>query len=288
MMKRLLLVVPLLLVSSLGFFGKSKEPAKVRVAHFSSDAPAVEVMVDGKAEFNSISYQTITPYKEVANGKVHIQIVPVDKKEQVLASITAKLKGEKAYTIVINGLDKNKDVAVLDLADEQKVDQAKAKVRFVLLSADTPKSEVLDGKGDVVFKNVEFRKPTGYEKLAPGDYTLELVAKVKKDKKVKKEKKEIKEIKEMKEETPAPKARVAFKDLKFEAGKNYTVFAIGEMKDKSLTSVYVVDAEGAVKEPAELTPKEEPTPTTQPTTQKAEKKHKTGKSDKSKKTKQNQ
>ncbi len=278
-MKRLLFVAPLMLVASVGFFGKSKEPAKVRVAQFSPDAPVVEVMIDGKAEFSAISSQTITPYKEVKNGKVHIQIVPVDKKDQVLASLSPKLKGEKAYTIVISGLDKNKDVHVMDLADDMKVEKTKAKVRFVQLSADTPKAEVIDGEGKVVFKNVEFRKPTGYEKLAPGDYSLELVAKVKKEKKAKKDKKETKEIKETKEEKQGPRGITTFKDLKFEAGKNYTVFAIGEMKDKSLTSVYLVDAEEPVKEPAQTLDKAEPTPTPA-TTQKTP-----GKTHKSKKTK---
>ncbi len=278
-MKRILVAVGLILAGAAGAFGKAKAPAEIRVAHFSPDGPVVEVMVDGKAEFSEVKFQTISPYKEVTTGKVHIQVVRTDKKEQVPASITVKLKGEKAYTVVINGLDKNKDFSVMVLADDQKVDKDKAKVRFVQLSADTPKVEVLDGEGKMIFKNVEFRKPTGYEKLLPGDYNLELREKVKKDKKAKNE-----ETPE-KMEIGEPKGIMTFKDLKFETRKNYTVYAIGEMKDKSLTSVYVVDAEAAVKEPAE---KVEPTttPAEQPaSTQKASKSHKSGKSDKAKKTK---
>jgi hypothetical protein len=239
-MKKVLVVVGLMLAGAVGAFGKAKEPARVRVAHFSPDGPAAEVMVDGTVEFGDLKFQTITPYKEVKTGKVHIQVVRLDKKDQVPASVTVKLKGEKAYTVVINGLAKNQDVSVMVLTDELRADKDKTKVRFVQLSAEPPKGEVLDGEGKMVFKNVEFRKPTGYEKLAAGNYSLELVEKVKKDKKAKKE--------AAKDDTAAPKGGAVFKDLKFEAGKNYTVFAIAGIKEKSLTPVYVVDGEDEVKE----------------------------------------
>jgi predicted ester cyclase len=53
-------------------FGKSR----VRVAHFSPNAPAVDIFIDGKREITNLSYRSVTPYLTLPGGSYQVGVAP--------------------------------------------------------------------------------------------------------------------------------------------------------------------------------------------------------------------
>jgi hypothetical protein len=242
-MKRLLILAPLVLVFSLGFGEKTKAPCKMRVANLSPDTPAVDVLVNGDVKLKDVPTKSISHYVEIPSGKHEIVIVPAGKTEPVLSELKTKFKGEKSYTLAISGLHKQNDVKMLNLTDENKTEGGKTRIRFVNLIPDAPALDVVNAKGEKLFKNMSFRKASGYETVEPGDHSFTLNEKGKKT------------------------SVFTIKDMKFDGGWNYTIFAIGEMKGKTLAAVHVVDRSMVTKTSPAVKPevkKAEPAKKTEP------------------------
>ena len=198
------------------------ETAKVRVGHFSPDAPPVDVYANGGVILEDVPFGTLSDYLEVPGGTYTIEVVaagadPADG--AVIGPVDLEFAPGTMTTVAATNVLASIEPQVL--VDAPSPQDGIAQVRVVHFSADAPAVDVaLDG-GDVVVANLAYPDATGYLDLPEGEYDLEI--------------------------RPTGTTDVAFDidPLPLAGGTSYTVFAIGSLADESFTVLPKVDAEMA-------------------------------------------
>lgn len=200
----------------------ASDMAKVRVGHFSPDAPAVDVYANGGAILEDVPFGVLSDYLEVPGGTYTIEVVaagadPADG--AVIGPVDLEFAAGTMTTVAATNALASIEAKVL--ADEPNPQDGIAQVRVVHFSADAPAVDVaLDG-GDVVAADLAYPNAAGYLDLPEGEYDLEI--------------------------RPTGTTDVAFDidPLPLAGGTSYTVFAIGSLADGSFTVLPAVDAEMA-------------------------------------------
>jgi hypothetical protein len=77
--------------------------AQVRVVHGSPDAPAVDVLVDGKEVLSDVTYQQSSPYLSVPAGTRNIRVNAANSSTMVINANAAVTK-DYAYTVIATNL----------------------------------------------------------------------------------------------------------------------------------------------------------------------------------------
>ncbi len=199
-----------------------EDEAKVRVAHFSPDAPAVDVYANGGAILTDVPFGVISEYLEVPGGTYTIEVVaagadPADG--AVIGPVDLEFGAGTMTTVAATNTLENIEAQVI--ADAPMPQDGIAQVRVVHFSADAPAVDIaLDG-GDVVVENLEYPNATeAYLDLPEGEYDLEI--------------------------RPTGTTDVAFDidPLELPGDNSFTVFAIGSLADGSFTVLPVIDASG--------------------------------------------
>ena len=193
-------------------------PAKLRVAHLSPDAPAVDIWVNGAVVLDNVPYQAISGYLAVPAGEYRIQVTPTGASEPVVIDATVELAINKAYTVAATGL-LAEDLAPMLLMDDLETMGNTAKVRFVHASPDAPAVDVGISGGPVLFRDTEFREASEYLEVPIGLYNLE-----------------VRLAGTMTVALPLP-------GVQFGYDTNYTIFAIGLAGDATLMALPVLDIE---------------------------------------------
>ena len=192
-------------------------PAKVRVAHLSPDAPAVDVWVDGALTLASVSFPTVSGYLELAPGTYSIQVRAAAPPNTVVIDESLTFFPGVAYSVAATGLIGQGDLLPLPLTDDRTSDPGDARVRFVHLGPDAPAVDIAVTGGPVLFANREFRESSDYIDVAPGTYDLEVRL------------------------AGTTTVALPLPGVTVEAGTNLSVFAIGLLSDSSLTALVAVD-----------------------------------------------
>ncbi|WP_243089824.1 DUF4397 domain-containing protein [Thermus neutrinimicus] len=215
-MKRFLSVVALALaVGSLGL----AQGAMVRVAHLSPDAPAVDVLVNGQRAITNLAFKEITPYIPLPAARVRVQVVPTGQDAPVVIDAELDLREGIYYTVAATGfLASIRPQVYTDALAGLFPRAGFARVRVVHTSPDAPAVDVAVKGGPVLFQNLPFPRASQYLVVAAGTYDLEVRV--------------------------AGTTTVALElpGVTLESGKTYTVFAVGSVRDGTLTVVPVVDA----------------------------------------------
>jgi hypothetical protein len=154
---------------------------RTRVAHLSPDAPNIDIYVDGERVRESISYGTITDYRDLAPGTYTIQVVPIgeDPAEAVLEeTVEAGDEGptvDGLLAVIGEVAAENQPLEALFLDDDNSpVNPGTARVRVLHASPDAPAVDVVAGEnGDALFENVAFGE-SGYVEVPEGEYTLDI------------------------------------------------------------------------------------------------------------------
>ena len=200
--------------------------AKVRVGHFSPDAPAVDVYANGGAILEDVPFGVISEYLEVPGGTYEIAVVAAGADLADGAVIgPVELEFAEGTMTTVAATNNLETIEAQVIADEPMPQDGIAQVRVVHFSADAPAVDIaLDG-GDVVVENLEYPNATeAYLDLPEGEYDLEI--------------------------RPTGTTDVAFDidPLTLPGANSFTVFAIGSLADGSFTVLPVVDASGAMME----------------------------------------
>lgn len=190
---------------------------EVRAAHFSPDAPAVDVLVDGAVVLTNVPFTAISDYLLVDGESVRLQIrVAGDPNAVVIDTTVTDLPDGTRYTAAATGLVS--DLQPVFLQDDTNTSPSAARLRFAHFSPDAPAVDIALAGGDVLFGNVSFREVANYIEVPGGTYDLEVrlagTATV---------------------VLPLPGITVA-------NATNYTAFAIGLAGDGSLTAAIAVDS----------------------------------------------
>ncbi|AXR80746.1 DUF4397 domain-containing protein [Natrarchaeobaculum sulfurireducens] len=186
---------------------EDEEMGALRVAHFSPDAPDVDVYVDDDQILADVAYDDVSPYLEIAPGTYTVTItaagdpetvayeeqVTVDENYYTAAAI-GELEGDAPVDDEEDGLedeeadgledeeddetfDEDPDTAfdVLLLVDDtpEDVQEETANLRFVHASPDAPAVDIVDEEsGAAIFEGVPFGQPTGYVPVEPTETTI--------------------------------------------------------------------------------------------------------------------
>jgi hypothetical protein len=195
------------------------EMAKVRVGHFSPDAPAVDVYANDGALLTEVPFGVLSDYLDVPAGTYTIAVVPAGADPAdgaVIGPVDLDFAAGTKTTVAATNALANIEAQVL--VDEPAPQEGVAQVRVVHFSADAPAVDVAVDGGDVVVPNLAYPAAAGYLDLPEGEYDLEI--------------------------RPTGTTDVAFDidPLELAGGNSFTVFAIGSLADGSFTVLPAVDA----------------------------------------------
>ncbi|HEX2910642.1 MAG TPA: DUF4397 domain-containing protein [Chloroflexia bacterium] len=148
---------------------------KVRVAHLSPDAPAVDIYVDGNKVLNNVAFKAVSSYLPVPAGQHRFEVRPAGAAASTKAVIdaNANIEAGKDYTVAaINTLDKIQPLVLVD--DNTTPGAGKAKVRVVHASPDAPAVDVAVKGGPVLINNLAFGKASDTLTVDAKTYDLEV------------------------------------------------------------------------------------------------------------------
>ncbi len=196
------------------------ETAKVRVGHFSPDAPAVDVYAGDAAILTDVPFGVLSEYLEVPAGTYSIAVVaagadPADG--AVIGPVDLPFEAGTMTTVAATNVLESIEPQVI--ADAPNPQDGIAQVRVVHFSADAPAVDIALDEGDVVVENLAYPNATeAYLDLPEGEYDLEI--------------------------RPTGTTDVAFDidPLDLPGGNSFTVFAIGSLADGSFTVLPALDA----------------------------------------------
>ncbi len=221
-MKWINVLLALAMVFTVGVAADAQQPAEVRVAHLSPDAPNVDVWVDGERVLEDVPFQTVSSYLDVPAGQRQIQVTPAGTDKPIVIDATVPLEPGQAYTVAAIGLLSDDTLRAQIYNDDRNPSSARAEVRFIHASPDAPAVDVSQSFSGAhsLFSDVTFGSSTVYAALEPGTYDLDVKV------------------------ANTDNVALSVTGLELGAATNYTIFATGFVEDGSLEAVVAVDAQG--------------------------------------------
>ena len=188
---------------------------QLRIGHFSPDAPAVDIRIDGESLLENVSFGTLGDYMDVEAGSYDVDVVPATGGDAVL-SATLDIDDGASYTVLaINALA---DIEALVLTDDRSdVDAGDARIRFVHTVPDAPAVDVMAG-GSTLFEHVAFGDSSPFETVGADAYDIDV------------------------RPAGSDDSVLRLSDIGFDGATAYTVFATGMLGDDSLDAMLVTDA----------------------------------------------
>jgi hypothetical protein len=188
--------------------------AQLRFGHFSPDAPAVDIHIDGSALLEGVSFGTLGDYLDIESGSYDIDVVPAVGGDAVL-STTLEFDSEMTYTVLaINALD---EIEAFIMADEQPaVATGDARIRFVHTVPDAPAVDVWAGDA-ALFENIAFGDSSAFTTIEASTYDIDV------------------------RPAGADDIVLNLSDIAFDGATSYTVVATGMLGDDSLDALLVAD-----------------------------------------------
>ena len=146
------------------------ENAKVRVGHFSPDAPAVDVYANGGAILTDVEFGVLSPYLEVPGGTYTIEVVaagtdPADG--AVIGPVDLEFAAGTMTTVAATNALASIEAKVLN--DEPNPQEGIAQVRIVHFSADAPAVDIAPDGEPALVPGLAYPNDTGYVDLPEGD-----------------------------------------------------------------------------------------------------------------------
>jgi hypothetical protein len=154
------------------------EPAMVRVAHMSPDAPNVDVYVDDSAVLEDVPFGAQSDYLEVGGGEHQVKITAAGDESVVVYDEPVTVEAGTPYTVVAAGeISEGADQAFSPLVledDNSTPADGNARLRAVHVSPDAPNVDITASDGDVVlFDDVPYGA-AGTTEVGPGTYEVEI------------------------------------------------------------------------------------------------------------------
>jgi hypothetical protein len=153
--------------------------AQVRVAHLSSDAPNVDVSVNGEpvAALQNVPYGTISPYLPLPAGTQQVTVYPAGDRSQPVIDTPVDLTTGGAYTIGAVGLVSDGSLRAQVYQDDLTPPaQGNSKLRVVHASPDAGPVDVVPAGGAPLVSGLQFPNASPYAQVPAGTYTLNVNA----------------------------------------------------------------------------------------------------------------
>lgn len=151
--------------------------AKLRIAHFSPDAPAIDVYFDGVKRLTNVAYEKHSNYLELPAGKHKIEVRGTGSAADVpaIVSADADLAANGAYTLAAIG----KLAAItgkLYTDDTSAPPTGKVKLRVMHDAPDQAPVDVVVTNGQELAAKLAFPDSSSYLTVDPGKYDVEVRA----------------------------------------------------------------------------------------------------------------
>lgn len=167
-----------------------EDSARVRIAHFAADAPAVDIVIDGeRSAVQNTLYGDVSGWYQIPAGSYEISVVPAggDVEDAVIGPVSVEVEAGEWYTVAAIGLlaDESLDVVAIE-EDYSELDFGETRVSVLhAVSGLGPVNVVADN--DVLFGllaypgTIEVDDDTlndGFDTLtlAEGTFDLQVVA----------------------------------------------------------------------------------------------------------------
>jgi hypothetical protein len=148
--------------------------AEVRVAHFSPDAPNVDVYVDGAQVLSNVPFTAVSDYLSIRPGRHTFEVTPAGS-STVVISASAVLRPGRAYTVAAVGLLADGSLTATIYEDDVCAPASgNAKVRAIHAAPDVPAVDVTLPDGTVLISNLSFPNASSYLEVPAGTYTLQV------------------------------------------------------------------------------------------------------------------
>lgn len=195
-------------------------PARVRAAHFSPDAPAVDVWVDGSPVLTDVPFLAVSDYLALDSGTYQIQVTPAGMASPVVIDESVSVLPGIAYTLAATGLLGSDDLELTPSIDDRDSLPLQGKVRFVHASPDAPNVDIaVAGGGPILFEDFAFRQIGDSLELDPGTYDLEVRL------------------------AGTSTVALALPGVEVTSGINATIYAVGLVGDGSLAARTTIDVD---------------------------------------------
>lgn len=145
--------------------------AQVRAFHASPDAPAVDVLVNNAPAFTNLSFGNATAYAALAAGTYNVKVNAAGTSTTV---INADLNLADNTTYTVAAINRLNSITPLVLVDDNTLNPAAARLRFVHASPNAPAVDIALAGGAVLFPNVSFGGVGSYIEVPGGTYNLEV------------------------------------------------------------------------------------------------------------------
>jgi len=153
--------------------------AQIRVAHLASDAPNVDVSVNGEpvAALQNVPYGTVSPYLPLPAGSQQVTVYPAGDSSQPVIDTPVDLAAGEAYTIGAVGLVSNGSLRAQVYQDDlTPPDQGNSKLRVIHASPDAGPVDVVPAGGAPLVSGLQFPNASPYAQVPAGTYTLNVNA----------------------------------------------------------------------------------------------------------------
>lgn len=193
---------------------------RVRMAHFTPDAPALDIYVDGRPALRGFFYRTVSPYVRMPAGthRVDMRQAGSAATSQPLATATATVAAGGAATIAAMGIAA--DMSGHVFADDLTTPPAgSARVKAIHAIHGVPPADAVVNSS-IAFKNVSFATASANGTLPGGVYDVQM------------------------RRAGTSEVLLAAKGIAVRAGTVYTLAAIGG-SGKPVELVPIIDATGA-------------------------------------------
>ncbi len=193
--------------------------AQVRIVHTALDIPPVGLVANNAQVLSEIQYKGISSLVSLPTGQQSLRLT-LGEDAQSSINVPIKLESGQTYSLLVAGTKADVSVKVLQ-DDLSPVAAGQARVRAVHASPDTPAADVALQQGRVLFPNLAFTDSSSYRAIPAATVDVEL--------------------------RPAGSSKVvaAVPQLALEAGKVYTVYAVGLSSGSPPLSILpVVDVAG--------------------------------------------
>ncbi len=200
--------------------------AKVRVAHFSPDADAVDIYIDGKKKMNNVPYLAMSEYVSLPAGQHTFDVRAAGSLATSPALLTnaQSLTAGLSYTVAAIGPVATMTAGVYT----DKITTpgtGKSKVRVIHAADGTADVDVALKAGAVAFPKVAFGTATEYSEVDAGSYDLQILS-------------------------SGSSAVVLAKNVTLQAGGVYTIAAVGGADKPPTLRGFVDLTPGAAAAPA--------------------------------------
>lgn len=165
-------------VAGRGPGGRGGDEAKLRVAHASPDAPAVDVYVNDGKVIEGLEFREVTDYLEVPAGDYDVAVNVAGTETTVFGPATVTLAAED-YTAVALGEVSSDDteftVSLFEDTNGANIGGDESRIRAIHASPDAPAVDVtVNDDALTVFDDVGFGESSGYAVVPAGTYEVEI------------------------------------------------------------------------------------------------------------------